>query len=145
MGIHLTDAARRYLSAFADVTGARATDCIVNDEIVFVVEPDDMGRAIGTHGRTVKGLEERLGKEVVLVEDAEFPEVFVANALAPAAVYDVELETQDGESVAIASVDPDDVGVAIGRDGERIARAKHLAGRHFDIADIEVRPTERRA
>ena len=139
MGIRLSDEARRYLGAFTDVTGARATDCVVDEEIVFVVEPDDMGRAIGPDGRTVDALEERLGRPIVLIEDAAHADVFAANALAPAAVYDVAIESREEGEVAVATVDDADVGVAIGRDGARIERARRLLDRHFEVADIEVR------
>lgn len=143
MPIRLSDKARRYIALFERETGVVATDCLVDDVVTFVVAPDDMSRAIGPDGRTVGELEERIGRDVALIEDATTPDVFVANSLAPAAVYSVQIEERDGESIAVASIDEADIGVAIGGDGHRIERARHLAKRHFGIDDIELEEADR--
>lgn len=143
MAIRLDDEARRHIAILAEETGVSATDCIVDDAVVFVVAPDDMATAIGTGGGRVAALEERLSRRVVLVEDAERPEDFVANALAPAAVYDVRMAERDDETVAVADVAEADVGVAIGEGGERVERARQLAKRHFDVDDIAIESTNR--
>lgn len=139
MSITLSDEARRYIALFEDATGAVARDCIVDDvedRVVFVVAIGEMATAIGPDGRTVRGVEDRVGRRVELVENADIAEAFVANALAPAAVYDVQIEDTDGERVAVVEVDEADKGVAIGADGRNIQMARRLAARHFDIEDI---------
>lgn len=138
MAITLTDEARSYIALFEDITGARARDCIVDDtedRVVFVVAAGEMATAIGPDGRTVGRVEDRVGRRVELVEAADTPEGFVANALAPAAVYGVRIEAGE-ERVAVVEVDPADKGVAIGADGRNIRMARRLAGRHHDIDDI---------
>ncbi|WP_336345385.1 NusA-like transcription termination signal-binding factor [Halalkalicoccus ordinarius] len=140
MGRTLSDDALRYITVFEDVTGAPATDCVVDaeaDRLVFVVSTGEMGKAIGPNGRTVRRLEERLGKDVDLVEDADTPEAFVANALSPAAVYNVTI-SENETTVAYAEVDREDTGVAIGSGGRNIETARLLAERHFDIDDVQL-------
>lgn len=140
MAITLTDRERRYIALFEDVSGAVARDCVVDEEgdrVVFVVAPDDMATAIGPDGRTVARVEERIGRDISLVEDAADPELFVANALAPAVVYEVSV-TEDDETVAYADVDEADRGVAIGADGRNIEIARVLVRRHFDVDDIRL-------
>jgi len=138
MTVTLSDEARQAIAVFEDVTGATATDCVFDDErVVFVVAPDDMGAAIGEGGETVGQVEAALGRPVRLVEDAERPAAFVANALAPAAVYNVTISEND-DRVAYAEVDHADRGVAIGEDGHNIAMARRLAARHFDIDDVQL-------
>ena len=141
MGITLSDTELRFIALAEEETGATVRDCVVEDDgrLLFVVAPDDMATAIGPDGRTVRALEDRLDREVRLVADAETTEHFVANALAPAAVYRVEVEeTEDGRRVAIADVDPDDHGVAIGSGGRNVAAARLLAARHFGLDDVRV-------
>lgn len=139
MAIRLTDEARQHIAAFTAATGATAVDCVLEDDtVVFVVDPDDMARAIGPGGETVDALERQLGASVVLIEDAPDPDTFVANALAPAAVYAVRIDERAEDTVAIATVDPADVGVAIGRNGARIDRARRLAARHVGVDEIEI-------
>lgn len=141
MGITLSDTERQYIGVFESVTGAIAVDCTVDeseDRVLFVVATGEMDVAIGPNGRTVKRLEDRLGKSVELVENADSPEVFVANALAPAAVYSVEIHEEGDEVIAVADVDEADKGAAIGSGGRNVAGACRLAERHFGITDIQI-------
>jgi len=139
MRVTLSDDALRYITLFEDVTGAPARDCVVDDEdrLVFVVATGEMGQAIGPDGERVRRLEERVGREVQLVEDADTAAGFVANALAPAAVYNVTISEND-DRVAYAEVAHEDRGAAIGADGRNIEVAKQLAKRHFDVDDIQL-------
>jgi N utilization substance protein A len=140
MRVTLSDEARRYASAFAEETDVTPRDCIVDeafDRVVVVVPAGEMGQAIGPDGRRVQRLEDRVGRDIELVEDADTAEDFVANALAPAAVYNVTM-SEDETTVAYAEVDSADRGVAIGSDGRTIELARRLASRHFDVDDVEL-------
>jgi N utilization substance protein A len=123
-----------------------------------------MADAIGPNGRTVADVEERLNRRVELVEDADRPGDFVANALRPAAVYGVTVRERepdpgsddgdgggaggagganngtDTERIAYAEVDAADLGAAIGSGGRNVEMAVELAGRHHDIDAIELVP-----
>lgn len=134
----LSDDARQYIAVFEKETGATAIDCVIDgDGLVFVVSVGEMARAIGPGGQTIRHLEERLGSEIDLVEDADTPESFVANALSPAAVYHVTI-SENETLVAYAEVAEGDRGVAIGTGGRNIETARLLAKRHFDIDDVQL-------
>ena len=140
MAVTLSDEARRYIALFDEETDVPAVDCVVDeayDRVAFVVPAGTMGQAIGPGGDHVRAIESKIGRDVVVVEDADVPEDFVANALAPAAVYNVTVSEND-TTVAYAEVDHEDHGVAIGKDGRRIELARRLAARHFGIDDIEL-------
>lgn len=140
MGVTLDDDARQYLAAFEDVTGVDGRDCLVTDggdSLLIVVESDGMGEAIGPGGRTVQRFEDRVDAQVRLVEGADHPEEFVANTLAPAAVYNVTVSEND-DTVAYVEVAEEDHGVAIGANGRTIDTARTLAARHFGIDDIQL-------
>jgi len=96
-----------------------------------------MGEAIGPDGRTIQRFEDRVDAQVRLVEDAADPETFVANALAPAAVYNVTI-SENNDTVAYVEVAEADHGVAIGTNGRTIEAARTLAKRHFDIDDVQL-------
>ena len=144
MGVRLTDEARQYLAAFEDATGVSGTDCVVDEgdgdrpgRLLIVVPTDRMGDAIGPNGRTIQAFEERVDADVRLVADADDPAEFVANALAPAAVYNVTMSEND-DTVAYVEVAEDDRGVAIGSNGRTIDAARTLAERHFAVDDVQL-------
>ena len=138
MKVTLSDEAMRLIGLFDELTEVSAKDCLVEDDrVVILVPAGEMGKAIGPAGKTVKQFEERVGKTVELVEDADTPAAFVASALAPAAVRHVTISEQD-DRVAYVEVEDADRGVAIGKDGTNIQTARVLARRHYDVDDIQL-------
>lgn len=140
MRVTLTGEELRIAGLVETETGATVRDCLVDDEhdrVVVVIGAGEMGQAIGSGGEQIQRVERRLGTQVKLVEDADRPSDFVANALAPAAVYNVTI-SEGEETVAYAEVDENDRGVAIGADGRNIEAARRLAKRHHDIEDIKL-------
>ena len=134
----LTDRARRYLAAFEEETGATGVDCVVlEDRLLIVVATGEMGEAIGPGGRRIERFERSVGTDVTLIENAPTAADFVANALAPAAVYNVTISEND-DRVAYVEVADEDRGVAIGAGGRNIDAARRLADRHFDVDDVQL-------
>nr|WP_304326883.1 NusA-like transcription termination signal-binding factor [Candidatus Culexarchaeum yellowstonense] len=129
-----------YIALFESVTGAVTKDCIIdenNDRIIFIVRQGDMGLAIGKGGINVKRLKNILNKNIEVVEYAEDPETLIKHALAPARVKSVKImKTPDGQKTAYVTVEPQDKGIAIGKDGKNILKAKLIAKRYFDIEKI---------
>ena len=138
MRVTLSADAKRYIRLFAEETGVNPLDCLVNaDRVVLLIPAGKMADAIGPDGHTVDRVEDKLGREIELVENADTPAAFVASALAPAAVRGVTISEQ-GDRVAYAEVVEADRGIAIGSDGRRIETARNLAQRHYDIDDIKL-------
>ena len=130
------------IATFERITGASAVDVVKDDEgnrIIFVVRPKQLGKAIGKGGANVRKAADILGRPVDVVEMADTLEEFVKNALAPARVEKVKIiEQRDGTRVASVTVASDDRGIAIGRDGRNVARARILCRRHFDIDNVTI-------
>jgi len=130
------------IAKFEQITGAAAIDIIRDDEgerIIVVVRPKQLGKAIGRGGVNVKAASEAFGRAVDVVEIAETAEAFVTSALAPARVESVKIvEHRDGTKVASVTVNNEDRGIAIGRDGRNVARARILVRRHFDLNNVVI-------
>jgi N utilization substance protein A len=104
-----------------------------------VVRPKQLGKAIGRGGVNVKAASEAFGRPVDVVEMAETAEAFVTSALAPARVESVKIvEHRDGTRVASVTVNTEDRGIAIGREGRNVARARILVRRHFDLNNVVI-------
>jgi len=130
------------IARFEQITGAAAVDVIRDDEgnrIIIVVRPKQLGKAIGKGGVNVRAASDVFGRPVDVVEMAETAEEFVKSALAPARVEAVKIiEHRDGNKVASVTVKNEDRGIAIGREGRNVARARILVKRHFDLDNVVI-------
>ncbi len=130
------------IATFERITGAAAVDVVIDDDaerIIFVVRQKQLGKAIGKGGSNVKAAAEAFGRTIDIVENADSAEDLVKSALAPARVEKVKLsEARDGSTIAHVTVNNDDRGIAIGRDGRNVARARILARRHFGVDNVVI-------
>lgn len=92
---------------------------------------DPVGSMVGQRGTRVSAVINELGGEKIdIIEWAQDPEVYIANALSPAKVLEVEIE---GKNKAIAIVAEDQLSLAIGRDGQNVRLAAKLTGWKIDV------------
>ena len=92
---------------------------------------DAIGACIGNRGARINSIVEQLGGEKVdIIEYHEDPEKYVAAALAPADVLETELE---GERTCKVRVSPDQLSLAIGKEGQNAKLAAKLTGMKIDI------------
>jgi N utilization substance protein A len=139
MEVKLTTEGIRYIALFESLTGAVARDCIVdeeNDRIIFVVKNGDMGLAIGKNGNNINRVKKSIGKHIEIVEHSDDLNEFVANALQPVAVKKVQIVSKDYKRLAYVEVMSKDKGLAIGKNGRNIQKAKVLAQRHYGLEDV---------
>jgi len=130
------------IARYEQITGAAAVDVVIDDEgnrIIIVVRQGQLGKAIGRGGSNVKAASDAFGRAIDIVEIAETVEEFVKNALSPARVEKVKIiESREGSLIASVTVKSDDRGIAIGRDGRNVSRARILAKRHFDLDNVTI-------
>lgn len=137
-GIKLGGNEIRFISLFESITGAVARDCIIDeDRIIFIVKPGNIGLAIGKKGINIKRVRDFLQKPIEVVEFAQDPENFIKNTLAPARIKMITVtERRDGKKIAMVTVNEQDRGIAIGKNGKNVSRARLLARRHYNIEDV---------
>jgi len=137
--IVLTEDCMRLISQFERLTGAGSRDCVMDDRnnrLIFVVNPGEMGLAIGKKGASIKKAMEVMGKKIEVVEYSPSPEQFLKNCFLPAQVTSVVIEPSDDGPVAHIEVKPEDRGIAIRKEGKNIFKAKKLALRQHNISDV---------
>ena len=92
---------------------------------------DCVGACIGNKGVRIGAiLDELKGEKVDIVRYSETPEAYIAAALAPA---DVSLVTMTGERSCRVVVSPDQLSLAIGKEGQNARLAARLTGYKIDI------------
>ncbi|CCC82295.1 NusA-like transcription termination signal-binding factor [Thermoproteus tenax] len=135
--IRLTDEEIRYATLFESMTGVTPIDVVIDNSynrIIFVVGKSQAALAVGKGGNNVRMLKQIIGKDVEVVEYADTPEELIKNSLYPAKVIAVKVtKSPSGNLVAITTVAPSDKGIAIGKNGRNIAKAKLLAKRYYDV------------
>ena len=137
--VKLTTEGIRYIALFESLTGAIARDCYVDDEndrVIFVVKKGDMGLAIGKNGNSINRVKKSIGKHIEIVEYSDDVDEFVANALQPVFVKKVHVVAKENRKLAYVEVMSKDRGIAIGKNGRNIQKAKVLAQRHYGLEDV---------
>lgn len=95
-------------------------------------EVDPVGSCVGARGARVQSISNELhGEKVDIVEWSEDPVVFVANALSPSKVLDVQVKEEDRTTTVVV---PDyQLSLAIGKRGQNARLAAKLTGWKIDI------------
>lgn len=138
--IKLTPEEFRYMALLHELTGVHVRDCILDEEnnrIIFLVNPDEVGRAVGPRGLYVQKLRRLLGKNIEIVGFSDDLEEQVRYALAPARIKEVRITNRPGgKKIVYVSVEPSDKGMAIGKGGKNVARARIILRRYHGIDTV---------
>jgi N utilization substance protein A len=136
----LTSESLRHISLFEEVTGVEVMDCVDEDErLVFVVDDEELGKAIGRDAHNLENLRDKTNKDVEIVGYLEDQEDFVRNLFHKVTLEEVRIEANDdGEAIAYVVPEEESKGRAIGEGGRNVDMARELASRHTDLDDIKV-------
>ncbi len=124
-----------YMKLFENLTHAKLRDCIAGDLLMFVVEENEIGKAIGKNGSNVKRLEGMLRKKLKIVEFNPDVKKFIRNFVMPLKVKDV---TEENGVITVVGTDTRTKGLLIGRDRKNLENLKEVVSRYFKVEDIRV-------
>jgi transcription termination/antitermination protein NusA len=100
---------------------------------------DPIGACVGQRGTRVMAVNNELGNEKIdIIEWADEPQKFIANALSPAKVESVEILDRHECRVFVPE---DQLSLAIGRGGQNVRMAARLTGWKIDVRS-QARPEE---
>jgi N utilization substance protein A len=143
--ITISENAMHMIAQFENLTGAGVRDCVVDDKfgrVLFVINPGEMGLAIGKKGASIKKASDALGKKVEVVEYNPDKIQFIRNCFLPVHVLAITFEENEDDEIAYVEVHDDDRGLAIGKEGKNIIKVKKLAFRQFDVSNVELKQNE---
>src|SRR5919199_3128496 len=113
--------------------GDRAKIAVISTER----DVDPVGACVGMKGSGVRAIIRELrGERIDIVEWSEDPAVFAANALSPAKVSKVEVNSFEDKKLTV-TVPEDQLSLAIGKKGQNVRLAAKLVGWHIDIRSAE--------
>lgn len=125
------------LKAVAREAGSRSKVAVIaNSENV-----DPIGSCVGQRGSRIQTIINEVGGEKIdIIEYNDDISKFIANALAPAKIEQVDLDYETKH--AVITVHPEQLSLAIGRDGQNVRLAARLTGWHLDIISNQDRVEE---
>lgn len=125
----------KYIQIFESLTRAKVHDCIEGDPLIFVVEENEIGKAIGKHGSNVRRLEGLFNKKLKIVEFSADVKQFIRNFIMPLSVGEIR---EESGIVEISGPDTKTKGLLIGRDRKNLENLKSVVQRYFQVEDIKV-------
>jgi len=127
----------KFMSFFESLTNTRLKDCFVdkNGLLVFVVEENQIAKAIGKKGVNAKRIKEKLNRKIKIVEFNPHLEIFVANLINPLKAKEIKI---DDKVITIVGPDTKTKGLLIGRNGQNLRNYEETVKRYFDINEIKV-------
>ena len=126
-----------FMSVFENSTHAKLKDCMTTPNgLLFIVEPNEIAKAIGKQGQNAKRLEHVLKKKIKIVEFS--PEVgqFIRNLLHPLQVDEIE-EAGNG-LVILKGRDTQSKSMIIGRSASNLRGTEEIVKRYFPIEEIKI-------
>lgn len=124
----------KIIPLFESITGARLKDCISNERLLFIVEENEIGKAIGKKGVNIKRLENMLKKKIRVAGFSHDVLQFIRNMLYP--LQTASIDNTDG-TITIRA-DTKTKALIIGRNKQNLNNLISIVKRHFNIKDIKV-------
>ncbi len=124
------------MSLFEKITGASLKDCFFNrDKIVFVVQPGEMGRALGKQKSNIERVEKALNRKIKIVEFSPDKLTFIRNLMFPLKILDM---SEDEGIVTIKGPDMKTKGLMIGARAQNLRNYEEIVRKYFALKEIKV-------
>jgi len=127
-----------FMSLFAKITHASLKDCFLDkyNLLTFIVNENEIGKAIGKKGFKVKLLEKSMNRKIKIVEFNPDMLSFTRNIIYPLRTKNIE---GNEKVIIIEAMDSKTRGLLIGRGAENLRNYEGIVKRYFDISEIKVK------
>ena len=122
------------MAFFESITKTSLRDCIEGDnDLIFIVNSENLGKAIGKKGSNIKLLERRFNKKIILIGFDNDPSKFMENLLKPIQLKTINLDEDDNLNVVIKSS-------SRAFPSKKVKKAKTLLKKYFpSIKEVNVK------
>lgn len=125
----------KFMSIFESITQAKLKDCIKDKYLIFIVQENQIAKAIGRNGNNVRKVQDILKKKIKIVEFNPDILIFTKNLISPLKAKDIKI---DGDVVIIQGEDTKTKGLLIGRDAKNLREYESIVKRYFPIKEVKV-------
>jgi transcription termination/antitermination protein NusA len=128
------------MGLFEKVTRASLKDYFESEGIkYFVVNPGEIGKAIGKNGANIKRLEQMIKSKIKIVEYNNDLVEFVQNMLYPMKLANAEEKEEEGKKILLLeAADSRTRGMIIGRNASSLRALEESVRRYFKLDEIKV-------
>ncbi len=128
----------QYMAVFEQVTGASPKDCFVDTHLTlltFVVQPGQIGKAVGKAGAMVHLLEQKFKRRIRIIEYHPEKLEFIKNMIMPLRIDAIR---EEEAIVYLESRDMKTKGLLIGRNAQNLRNLESNVRRYFEVKEIRV-------
>ncbi len=127
----------KIMSTFEMLTGAGLKDCFIDDNstLMFIVQPNDIGKAIGKNGANIRRLSSAFNRKIKVVAFSLELEQFIKNLVHPLELREIQYEEN---RVILVAADTKTRGFLIGRNAQNLRNYEATIKRHFEIGELRV-------
>jgi len=120
-----------YINVFEKLTRAKVKDCFQEeDSLVFVVQPGQIGLAIGKGGANIKKANNTFKKKIKIMEFNPSPEKFFLNLIYPIRPKEIKVE---GEELQVTPNNNKEKGQIFGRERQNLKRIQDIMNKYFKL------------
>lgn len=126
----------KFMVLFETMTKANLKDCIINDEIIFfIVEENQIAKAIGKQGSNIRNLQKALKRRIKIVEYSNDLIKFINNFIYPIKAKEI---INEEEVIKIMTPTIESRGILIGKSATNLRLFESIVKRYFQIKEIKI-------
>ncbi|MEM4137593.1 MAG: NusA-like transcription termination signal-binding factor [Candidatus Anstonellaceae archaeon] len=131
--LELSNNELKAISIFEKITGVVPSDVYISpNSVVFFVPFSLMGKAIGKKGSKITKVRQAFARQVLIFEETDNLEQFIRNIFNPVNIKNINIHEKMNNKIVYVTIDPNDRGIAIGKNGNRIKLHQALLKRKFN-------------
>jgi N utilization substance protein A len=129
-----------YIAIFERIAHTELKECLENDDmIVFIVGEKKMAELFKRNPSFVSELKQKTNKHILVAEASHDLINFVRNIFFRLGVKEIQVNWKEGTTDVLVSVDPMEIGKAIGKEGRNIKLFRDTVQRFFNIRNLAIK------
>ncbi|MDO8538742.1 MAG: NusA-like transcription termination signal-binding factor [archaeon] len=126
------------MNALSSLTRVNAKDCIVSGKnVTFVVREDDVGKAIGKKGETIRKMSDKLNKKIEIFAYTTDAKSFLEKAFREVSFDSIEIGELDGKKILKARISGENKRKLLSQ-SKKLKRIKELLARNYNVFDVKI-------
>jgi N utilization substance protein A len=129
-----------YMALFEKVARVELKECLENEDMVlFVVLEKKLAEMFKRNDNAIAELKERINKHILVVEYSRDLIMFVKNIFYRFGVKEININWKEGQTNVLVTVEQNEVGKAIGKEGRNIKLFRDAVQRYYNIKSLNIK------